>query len=88
VLFPFSYSSKTLPSIHRHEMVEPWIAHDMEGQQIADVRALIGTLISPNDFGSKDTCIKRFEDYRVSIDSMWQKKLHNKKPPIIGHLEK
>jgi len=60
----------------------------MERQQPADVRAGIGMLLSPVDLGSKDACIKGFEDYRTIIDSMWGKKLQNKKPPIIGNLEK
>jgi hypothetical protein len=60
----------------------------MERQQLADVRALIGMLLSPNRTGPKNACIERFEDYRTIINSMWEKKLRNKKPPIIGNLEK
>ena len=69
-------------------MVEPWIARDMERQQLADVRALIGMLLSPNRTGSKNACIETFKvlsnDYQFHVG----KKLQNKKPPIIGNLEK
>ena len=67
-------------------MVEPWIARDMGQQQLADVRALVGKLLSPRVPGPKAECIKRFEEYRAIINSMWKQK--KKKGPIIDNLNK
>jgi hypothetical protein len=88
VLSHFSYSSKTLPSIHRREVVEPWIARDMEQQQTVDVKILIGRLLLPQRAGTPAKCVERFDDCRANINSMWKKKLQNKKQPIIDNLKK
>ena len=71
-------------------MVEPWIARDMERQQLADVKALIGMLLSPRRPGPKAECIERFQDYRTIINSKWEKRLKKKKKgePIITNLKK
>ena len=82
----FSYS-KALPNLHRRSVVEPWIARDMEDQQIADVAPLIGAFLSKAtklENGPAEN-IALFNKCRAAVASLWSEK-QNSQSPITGNI--
>ena len=82
----FSYS-KALPNIHRRSMVEPWIARDMEKQQIADVEPLIGAFLSNSSnpmimSSDREANIALFNECRETVVSLWSEKRNLK---LVAH---
>jgi len=59
-------------------MVEPWIARDLERQQIADVEALIGAFLSNSDDvpmeSNREPRVALFNECRATVMSLWSEK--------------